>query len=174
MNDTFEIFLRNVDVKGPDECWEWKLARDGRGYGMTYMPDKTHSRSHRVSYQLDHGVRLDKDTVVRHRCDNPPCCNPSHLVIGSQADNMKDMKDGGRSAFGKKHRAYSKPSSTKRGEDHYNAKLDETKVKVIRYINAVCGIGATSISKLFNIAPSTIQHVIDRDSWKEVSDLGWQ
>lgn len=50
---------------------------------------------HRVIYELHNGSIKD-DEVVRHTCDNPPCCNPKHLVAGSQQDNLIDMVRKGR------------------------------------------------------------------------------
>lgn len=74
-----------------------KLRADGYGRlirnGMEY-------RAHRVALALRLGYAdgvLPLDVVVRHQCDNPPCVNPDHLLVGSQADNMRDAKVRGRS-----------------------------------------------------------------------------
>ena len=88
-------------------CWVWKWQCDTKGYGMiSYQtPDyvkgvsKPRSRAvHRVMYALSNGLTLAdiKGRSVRHTCDNPPCINPKHLLLGSHADNMRDMSMRGR------------------------------------------------------------------------------
>lgn len=100
-----ELFWAKVDKCGPDDCWEWTASRNGGGYGLFWNKSRrTMDVAHRVSYEMNVGT-LPKDTamgavgtLVCHRCDNPPCVNPAHLFIGSQADNMHDRKTKGRNA----------------------------------------------------------------------------
>jgi hypothetical protein len=75
-------------------CWVWTGGRQGRGYGQLTV----HYRRlllHRVVYEWAFG-EIPAGLVVRHTCDNPPCCNPAHLVIGTQHDNVRDMVERGR------------------------------------------------------------------------------
>lgn len=89
-------FWKAVDRKDPFACWEWKLYRDKRGYGsFTFGVIK--QKAHRVAFALSNGYL---PPVVRHACDNPPCCNPRHLEAGSQQENMIDMAQRGRSTRG--------------------------------------------------------------------------
>lgn len=66
--------------------------RSRNGYGRTRLGGVP-VYSHRKAYCLHHGVALEDIAghVVLHTCDNPRCVEPSHLRLGSQADNMKDM-----------------------------------------------------------------------------------
>ena len=91
-------FWTHVEQATPDECWPWQGRRDRHGYGVA--PSGSPERSaHRTAYRLVHGPIPD-GLQVRHRCDNPPCCNPEHLLLGSQADNMADRSQRGRVAAG--------------------------------------------------------------------------
>jgi hypothetical protein len=78
------------------ECWPWTGTRSPKGYGFIWL-DGTNRRVHRVVYELAIGPIPD-DMWVLHHCDNPPCCNPAHLWLGTNADNMRDMLAKGRGA----------------------------------------------------------------------------
>lgn len=69
-------------------CWEWAGSRNYQGYGQIHWLGGA-IRAHRLSYALLHGV-IPRDLVVMHTCDNPPCVNPSHLKLGTYADNCRD------------------------------------------------------------------------------------
>lgn len=86
-------FWSKVDRRGPDECWPWLAAKSATRYGVF---DKT--RAHRVAYALTHGL-IPEGRIVCHRCDNPPCCNPAHLWLGTPKDNTADMVAKGRAKF---------------------------------------------------------------------------
>lgn len=94
-----EGFWSRVKVEGPMDCWEWQSYRNEHGYG-SFAPNGRGSPkvlTHRWSYATAHGLDVLKmDGIVRHTCDNPPCVNPAHLLIGTQADNMQDMRLRGR------------------------------------------------------------------------------
>lgn len=90
-------FRRFFDAGGPDDCWEWKGARTACGHGKFSHAGQTRRTvsAHRFSYQMFVGP-IPEGLVVRHRCDNPPCCNPQHLQLGTQADNVADITARGR------------------------------------------------------------------------------
>jgi hypothetical protein len=91
-----ERFWSKVQVNGPDECWPWiAKAKHRFGYGLFTIATGIVVYSHRLSFSLA-GKKLGKDEQVRHSCDYSPCCNPQHLLPGTQADNVKDMMDRGR------------------------------------------------------------------------------
>lgn len=94
-------FWSHVDRKSPDDCWEWTGTRWQNGnYGRLGR----NLKAHRVSYELSKGP-IPKGLLVRHECDNPPCCNPWHLVLGTNGENMKDKRERGRAAqlWGESH-----------------------------------------------------------------------
>lgn len=87
-------FNEKVDRSGgPDACWPWTKARNEAGYGVIRVGGRNR-RAHRVAVfgEDDPGP----DVKVRHSCDNPPCCNPAHLLPGTAAQNVADMDERGR------------------------------------------------------------------------------
>lgn len=84
-----------------DSCWSWAGHTDKDGYGTLRVGD-TQVRAHRFSYALHFG-EPPVDRMIRHRCDNPPCSNPAHLLVGDQIQNMDDRKRAGHYAMGENH-----------------------------------------------------------------------
>jgi hypothetical protein len=79
---------------GPDACWPWQGGRKVKGYGRL-MRDYKDLQSHRVAWEETFGPIPDGLQVLHH-CDNPPCCNPAHLFLGTPGDNVRDMVAKGR------------------------------------------------------------------------------
>ncbi len=108
-------FWSKVDRSG--DCWERTASCNSHGKGKITIGKKTVA-AHRIAYELENGP-VPSAVVIRHRCENPKCVRPSHLVTGTQRDNMQDMIRRGRRACFK-------------GERHGNAKLTAAKVIAIR------------------------------------------
>lgn len=90
-----DIFWRHA--KKGKGCWEWTSAKLPKGYGTFCLQVNGKSKifyAHRTSYEIHHGPIPDGMHVL-HRCDNPPCANPAHIYLGTQADNAKDMIERG-------------------------------------------------------------------------------
>jgi len=99
-------FWAKVDRRGPvperypelGPCWIWTRATDRKGYGRFGVGPAGSNRvffAHRVAMALAGTVPPD-DLMACHHCDNPPCCNPGHLFLGTGADNLGDMAAKGR------------------------------------------------------------------------------
>lgn len=91
-------FWDRVAVGPADDCWPWKGQTNSRGYGRHEVwPDSKRVRllAHRVAVTLTSGQEIGRNTLL-HTCDNPPCCNPRHLRVGTQSDNMRDALAKGR------------------------------------------------------------------------------
>ena len=76
-----------------EQCLEYPFV-DKNGYGdihysINYV--RGHLLAHRAVYQIKNNCILTKDQIVMHICDNPSCCNPKHLIIGTHKDNSEDM-----------------------------------------------------------------------------------
>ena len=89
-------FWSRVDVKDKHECWEWQgvVQSQARPYGY-FRTGNSRVKSVR-HYAHKHALRLADPNVsqlgmdVRHRCDNPRCCNPYHLIVGTRSENVRD------------------------------------------------------------------------------------
>ena len=99
-----ERFWSKVDVRSEDECWEWRGSRH-REYGAFWLPGGlipngvAHGRMHpatRVAVYLTAGRWPASNLDACHTCDNPPCVNPNHLWLGTEAENIQDMIKKGR------------------------------------------------------------------------------
>lgn len=90
--DLAERFWSKVDRTGSG-CWEWTASRGGGGYGEFRHGPMW--KAHRMAWTLTHGP-IPPGKIIRHACDNPPCCRPSHLLIGTQLDNKADAIARGR------------------------------------------------------------------------------
>lgn len=81
-------------IRKTDSCWIWTGATNWKGYG-TFGMNGTHWIASRAAYHFFKG-NIPEGMFVCHRCDNPPCCNPAHLFIGTVLDNKRDALSKGR------------------------------------------------------------------------------
>jgi len=81
-------FWKYVGPPNADGCREWTGGRNNYGYG-TFWLDGRSVKAHRVAHELAVGP-IPPGVKVCHSCDNPSCCEPSHLFLGTQSDNVRD------------------------------------------------------------------------------------
>lgn len=153
-----ERLWSRVDIRGEDECWEWTASRSTNGYGMFKMyppeaPKPTSTNASRAAYILHHGEE-PKEHVLHH-CDNPLCCNPNHLYIGTHTDNMRDKKRRGR-APGLK------------GDNNGNSKLKAEDVREIRRFYETGDYSKAELARMFGVTSTTVSHIITRRTWAHV------
>lgn len=79
-----------VDTSG---CWLW-IGDKRNGYGSVWVNGRR-DYAHRAIY-TEFVAPIPAGLVVRHSCDTRACVNPTHLLIGTQADNLHDMAERGR------------------------------------------------------------------------------
>lgn len=97
--------------------------------------------------------QLNQGEIVRHKCDNPICCNPDHLLLGTQLENIQDRDKRGR---------------TSKGEHRYNSKLTEKEVREIRKKYIPRKYGLPRLAKEYGVDFTTIDAIIKRRGWKHV------
>jgi hypothetical protein len=90
---SYHRFIRFFRADPVTNCWNWKGSLQ-RGYGKFQVGRKMLTAS-RVAWQYFHGA-IPPGQLVLHYCDNPRCCNPGHLFLGTQQENMQDMITKGR------------------------------------------------------------------------------
>ncbi len=131
-----ERFWSHVNISpNLDDCWEWQRKRMEDGYGhFTLRIAKGRTRhlvAPRVAFFLSR--QFWPPLFVLHHCDNPPCCNPSHLFMGDTKINMEDAKAKGRLPRGVNHHTKKHPEKILKGSQRYwQAKLTEKSVLEIR------------------------------------------
>ncbi|NEW33849.1 helix-turn-helix domain-containing protein [Nocardia cyriacigeorgica] len=134
----------------PDECWEWTGSRN-KGYGVISVSQSRVRIAHDVAWEVNHGRSLPPGMVVRHRCDNPPCVNPDHLVLGTHGDNNRDKSERGRNGYngtGFKH-------------------LTPAQVREIRALHED-GTNMSEIARRFSRSRSTIIRVVKRQVFADI------
>lgn len=119
-----------VDVRGPDECWPWTGLTDKDGYGV--IRTSHGHRAPRAAWAIANGQPIPDGLLIRHTCDNPPCCNPAHLILGTHLQNMADKRERGRHLFGDAHWSRREPERVPRGDANVNHKLTDAQVAEIR------------------------------------------
>lgn len=85
-------FIARVETTNTKDCWRWRGAPDtgSLGYGRV-SNDGRSLYAHRVAFEISSGKSIEPGRVIRHKCDNPICCRPSHLRNSTQAENTLDM-----------------------------------------------------------------------------------
>jgi hypothetical protein len=153
-----ERFLQKVKPVGPDTCWLWTGAKARSGYGNFVMITKkyaeTYEMAHRYAWIRANGP-IPEGLHVLHKCDVKLCVNPSHLFLGTAADNMADKVAKGRQP---------------RGSMCKISKLTEADVIEIRR-NAMAWQPRgwfTRMGEHYGVDSETISNVVNRKLWKHV------
>lgn len=139
-------------------CWLWLGGTTQYGYGVVnqYGRGASHLLAHRVSWELYNGP-IPAGLIVCHRCDVPACVNPAHLFLGTQRDNMRDMRAKGRGRNGPRPL----------GSANKSAKLTDDQAREIKRRLAE-GETATSIAADFPVGRTTIGWIKSGKIWRHV------
>lgn len=112
-------FWDKVSLGDPECCWEWNAGKSSAGYGSLKIFGNSEG-AHRVAWEIA-TQQLMGNRVACHRCDNPACCNPSHIYAGDAKSNGRDAVSRGLL-----------PPQRRDGERNGNAKLKQKDVEDIR------------------------------------------
>lgn len=163
---TFYRFWSKVDIKDNiNECWPWianiSIYKYEYEYSKFWFNNKM-ARTNRVAYKLSKGD-IPKDKIVMHNCNNPICCNPYHLELGSLSENSRYMVKCNR--------------WNNYGENNGNSKLTENNVREILkiyeeqrklYPDLKQWQVIESIAKMFNMDNSNINRIINGKIWRHI------
>ena len=157
-------FWSKIDVLGKDDCWNWLGYLDKDGYGQFSITRQTPikiygkytaKKAHRLGWELIYGP-IPKKILVCHSCDNPPCCNPEHLFLGTQLENMQDAVKKGRLK-----------GNTAGVRNHW-AKLTEEDVLEIRRLYQSGNYSCSQLEQLFNMSSASICRIYNYKTWKHL------
>lgn len=146
-----ERFWSKVELG--DGCWKWTGYVNEDGYGNIAI-GRSSAKVHRFSWSLANGP-IPAGMYVLHRCDNPPCVRPDHLFLGTQAENMADMR-----AKGRGHKC--------RSENGANAKLDRNHAHAILFLRRNTDFTLKQIAAQFGVGISTVHMIETGSRWKDL------
>lgn len=148
-----------LNKSAPNGCWEYMGTRMPRGYGQIGKGGKGTGNfyAHRAAWMCWRGP-IPEGMDVCHKCDNPPCCNPDHLFIGTRSDNMRDCVKKGRFVVGDRLRGTANP----------NTKLSEDQVREIRFIYAIGGASQSQLARQFGTGQNHVSRIIRREAWENL------
>jgi len=151
-----EKLMKRV-VKSANGCWEWQGGKSG-GYGHIVFKGRETWLCHRLAWFLANGD-IPKGKFVCHRCDNPSCCNPEHLFLGSSVENTTDRHDKRRDAT---------------GEQNGSSKLSDSQVDEIRKRYDGQYGRLKQLAQEYNVSSDQIRNIIrGRQRMSKVSEVNW-
>lgn len=137
-----ERFWLSILKAGEDECWNWQLSTDRKGYGRLWTGERNERghairmMAHRFAYELLVG-EVPVGLLVLHHCDNPSCCNPKHLWVGTQSENVMDSVAKGRFTVNRR-------------------KLNDEQVNLIRLRYALGEVTQRGLAREYGVGKATI------------------
>lgn len=153
MNE-FQIqrFWNKIDIRSDDECWEWQWSKR-KGYGHIRI-NYIHYDAHRLAYELTYG-KIPKGLCVLHLCNNPGCCNPKHLELGTQLTNMKYKVKCGHNPMGEKSSLH---------------KINNEQVITIRKMYKTGKYSQRELGKKYNISQTEVYKILKNLGWAHINE----
>jgi HNH endonuclease len=149
-----ERFWMKVDVRGPDDCWDWLACTFAKGYGK-FSLGRDRIPASIAAYEITNGPA--NGLFVCHSCDRPVCCNPRHLWLGTNLDNQRDAASKGRGP------------TPPRG--NFRAILTEQDVLWIVQ-NMLPNMTNVAIGQMYGVSHSTISALRRGKTWSNITGLG--
>ena len=145
-----------INILSDDKCWEWQGAKTTAGYGVIRINYEL-NYAHRLAWMLKNKAEIPKKGVICHRCDNPSCCNPNHLFLGTQADNIRDA---------------AKKDRMPKGEVHHMSSISKDDVRHIRYLGYT-NMSKKKIGEKFGISRQAVTDILCKRTWGHI-DPEWE
>ena len=167
-NRDIKRFWKRIDKARGAPCWLWTGACSSFGHGHIKIAGKLVG-THRVSW-LIHKGDIPNGLCVLHKCDVPACTRPSHLFLGTKADNIRDMEAKGRRIpiSGERHRVRLHPELV-RGESNGRARLNAAQVIEIRAKSDKTTIA--EIAREYGMSEGAIRHIVKRRHWSHIKEV---
>lgn len=143
-------FWSKVAIKSENECWEYRGTKGRKGHGLFTISSKS-GGAHRYAYEYTFGS-IPEGKQINHRCDNPPCCNPRHLYVGTQQDNVRDREERNR---------------TSKGSSHTTSKLTDEQVSEIRELYRTGKYSTRRLAKMYPVGKSGIHLLVNNETYVE-------
>ncbi len=160
-----ERFHRFAQTGPEDTCWEWQGRIGTNGYGILNIGGFKFL-AHRLALWIRDGTPVPEGKAVCHKCDNRKCFNPSHLFIGTIADNNLDCERKGRNPHPAKPRPVKRlthPHYSRPGEQNPKAKLSADDVRMIRRLYRRGD--SRMLAAQFQVSKNAILRIVNRDAW---------
>jgi hypothetical protein len=155
--------IQHRTVNGINGCVDWGGACSKEGYGQIRVSQKTGMRRlylvHRVALQATLGRILETTELALHTCDNPSCCNPAHLYVGSAKQNAMDMAD----------RCRVKGPIAKGHNNNFNSPITEAEAKRIKCLYRETALGYKRIAEIIGVSKFVVRNVVTGKTWKHVA-----
>lgn len=173
-NSAASVFWSHVWREEESKCWLWSAAlyKDGYGNHRLKFDDNVYRcrKASRLAWAFTNDRWPGQNEVVMHTCDNRKCCNPKHLRLGTNNENMKDMADKGRASSGDGHYSRTNPEKLARGSRVASSKLKEHQVARIKWmLLQTPKPSLQSIADEYGMSKSLIWSISKGEWWKDVA-----
>lgn len=160
-----ERFIEKLDTQPKRGCWNWGGSKSGSGYGQFWDGVELIPAHYFLLSSTQKAKLRVKGMEACHKCDNKLCVRPTHIFIGTRADNVNDCVSKGRLRPRNGCLAMLKVRNVS-GERNSQHKLTSEDVKEIRFTQDRHGIGA-ALAREYGVSQTVISGIRNGSRWKD-------